>query len=139
MASRLLAAAVAELANDESHDTDWLIGGDANASLESGDLNDLLGAGLVPLTAKDAADNQITYIKAPFKSLIDHLFLSPNLVPSDDDFMIIALDRTMERFWRYRTTGRSLSGFRVDRRLNSWIPRLLPSSPTTSVLVFGEG
>ncbi|BCH12755.1 hypothetical protein MesoLj131c_70130 (plasmid) [Mesorhizobium sp. 131-3-5] len=43
-------------------------------------------------------DKQITCVKAPFKSLIDHVFVSPNLVPCGHDFMILALDRTIERF-----------------------------------------
>lgn len=98
MASRLLAEAVAELAKDKGFDGDWIIGGDCNASLDSGDLNALIDAGLQPLTATDAADEQITYVKAPYKSLIDHIFVSRNLVPSDEDFVIVALDRSIERF-----------------------------------------
>ncbi|ANN60655.1 hypothetical protein A9K72_14180 [Mesorhizobium loti] len=31
-------------------------------------------------------------------SLIDHVFISPNLVPLGCDFMIVPLDRTIERF-----------------------------------------
>lgn len=98
MASRLLAEAVAELAKDAEFDTDWIIGGDCNATLASGDLDALVDAGLQPITAADAADQQITYVKAPFKSLIDHIFVSKNLVPTGDDFVIVALDRSMERF-----------------------------------------
>ncbi|MGM4939750.1 endonuclease [Rhizobium sp. 768_B6_N1_8] len=98
MAARLLAEAVAELAKDESFDTDWIIGGDANATLASGDLDPLTSAGLTALTAQDAAQEQITYVKAPFKSLIDHVFISPNLVPDGRDFMIVALDRNIDRF-----------------------------------------
>ncbi|WP_292267283.1 hypothetical protein, partial [Mesorhizobium sp.] len=73
-------------------------GGDANATLASGDLDALTSAGLTALTAQDASDKQITYVKAPFKSLIDHVFISPNLVPDGRDFMIVALDRTIDRF-----------------------------------------
>lgn len=98
MAARLLAEAVAELAKDPGYDTDWIIGGDANATLGSGDLDALSRAGLAALTARDSADQQITYVKAPFKSLIDHIFVSPNLVPDDRDFAIVALDRTIDRF-----------------------------------------
>lgn len=98
MAARLLAAAIAELATDDGFDKDWIIGGDYNATLESGDFDALVDAGLRPLTAADAADKQITYVKAPFKSLIDHVFVSKNMVPGDDDFMIVALDRNIERF-----------------------------------------
>lgn len=98
MAARLLAEAVAELASDPGFDTDWIIGGDANATLASGDFDALTSTGLTALTAQDAQDAQITYVKAPFKSLIDHIFISPNLVPDGRDFMIVALDRTMDRF-----------------------------------------
>lgn len=98
MASRLLAAAIAELAKDETFDQDWIIGGDYNATLDSGDFDALSDAGLVPLSATDAAEKQITYVKAPFKSLIDHVYVSKNLVPNDDDFMIVALDRGIDRF-----------------------------------------
>lgn len=98
MAARLLAEAVAELAKDASFDTDWIIAGDANATLASGDLDPLTSAGLTALTAQDALDKQITYVKAPFNSLIDHVFISPNLVPDGRDFMIVALDRTIDRF-----------------------------------------
>ncbi|WP_292520214.1 endonuclease [Mesorhizobium sp.] len=98
MAARLLAEAIAELAQDPSFDSDWIIGGDANATLASGDLDALISVGLTALTAQDASDKQITYVKAPFKSLIDHVFISPNLVPDGRDFMIVALDRTIDRF-----------------------------------------
>lgn len=98
MAARLLAEAVAELAQDPGFDRDWIIGGDANATLDSGDLDALISAGLTALTAQDADDKQITYVKAPFKSLIDHVFVSPNLAPDVQDFIIVALDRTIDRF-----------------------------------------
>ncbi|MDX0679879.1 hypothetical protein GOD41_30595 [Sinorhizobium medicae] len=98
MAARLLSEAIAEVSKEPGFDTDWIIGGDANATLESGDLDALTAAGLTALTATDATDKQITYVKAPFKSLIDHIFVSPNLVPGDGDFMIVALDRSIDRF-----------------------------------------
>jgi len=98
MASRLLAEAVAELAKDPRFDTDWIIGGDYNATLASGDFDALIAAGLEPLTASDAEDQQITYVKAPFKSLIDHVFVSRNMIPSLSDFVIVALDRSIDRF-----------------------------------------
>lgn len=98
MASRLLSAAIAELANEKGFDKDWILGGDYNATLSSGDFDALLDAGLQPLSASDASENQITYIKSPFKSLIDHIFVSKNLVPDADDFIIVALDRSIDRF-----------------------------------------
>ncbi|WP_202351467.1 hypothetical protein [Mesorhizobium sp. 113-1-2] len=67
----------------------------------------LTAAGLTALAAQDASDKQITCVKAPFKSLIDHVFISPNLVPCDHDFMILALDRTIERFQEVSIIARS--------------------------------
>lgn len=67
----------------------------------------LTAAGLTALAAQDASDKQITCVKAPFKSLIDHVFISPNLVPCDHDFMILALDRTIERFLEVSIIARS--------------------------------
>jgi endonuclease I/V8-like Glu-specific endopeptidase len=98
MAARLLAEAVVALRADANFDGDWIIGGDANATLKSGDLDALTTAGLTAVTASDAEDSQITYVKAPFKSLIDHVFVSKNMVPDESDFMIVALDRTIDRF-----------------------------------------
>lgn len=67
----------------------------------------LTAAGLTALAAQDASDKQITCVKAPFKSLIDHVFISPNLVPCDHDFTILALDRTIERFLEVSIIARS--------------------------------
>lgn len=98
MAARILAEAISELSKDPTFDTDWIIGGDANATLASGDFDALTSAGMTALTAQDAREGQITYVKAPYKSLIDHVFISPNLMPDGRDFMIVALDRTIDRF-----------------------------------------
>lgn len=99
MASRLLAEAIAEVTKDEQFEGDWVIGGDFNATLGSGDLDALVQGGLSPLSAHDAEDQQITYVKNPFKSLIDHIFVSRNLAAeAEDDFVIVALDRSIERF-----------------------------------------
>lgn len=99
MAARLLSEAIAEIAQHEGSAEDWVIGGDFNATLASGDFDALVQAGLVPLSAHDAQTQQITYVKHPFKSLIDHIFVSRNLaVDAKDDFVIVALDRAMDRF-----------------------------------------
>lgn len=99
MASRLLAEAIAEVAKQDQTEGDWVVGGDFNATLASGDLDALSHGGLSALSAHDADDQQITYVKNPFKSLIDHIFVSPNLAAEgEDDFVIVALDRKIDRF-----------------------------------------
>lgn len=99
MASRLLAEAIAEVAKQDQTEGDWMVGGDFNATLASGDLDALSHGGLLALSAHDAEAQQITYVKNPFKSLIDHIFVSPNLAAeAEDDFVIVALDRTIDRF-----------------------------------------
>lgn len=99
MASRLIAEAVAELTEVEQTEGDWVIGGDFNATLDSGDLDALVQGGLTPLSAHDAGNQQITYVKSPFKSLIDHIFVSRNLAAeAEDDFVIVALDHSIDRF-----------------------------------------
>lgn len=99
MAARLLAEAIAEVSRQEGEEGDWIIGGDFNATLDSGDLDALADAGLLPMSARDAQTGQITYVKAPYASLIDHVYVSPNLAAVDDeDFVIVALDRSIDRF-----------------------------------------
>jgi hypothetical protein len=77
LASRVLAAAVNKMIHD-GEDADWILGGDINAPLASGDFDQLSNAGLVAVSKQDAADGAFSYIKGP-KSLIDHIYLSPNL------------------------------------------------------------
>jgi hypothetical protein len=77
LASRVLAAAVNKMIH-EGEDADWVLGGDINAPLASGDFDQLANAGLVAVSEDDAKDGAISYIKGP-KSLIDHIYLSPNL------------------------------------------------------------
>jgi hypothetical protein len=56
--------------------------------------------GLVPISAEDEGNGSITYIKDPFKSLIDHIYLSPNLARQygPRDFFIVASDRTVPNY-----------------------------------------
>ena len=93
IASAILALAVNQKI-EEGVDNDWIIGGDMNADLESGDFDKLTGDGFDAVSAQDEEDGGITYIKRPYKSLIDHIFLSPNLSSSHgaDDFFIVARD-----------------------------------------------
>lgn len=99
MASRALAEAIAETAAIEGEQGDWMIGGDFNATLASNDMAALSDAKFTPISAKDAEQQQFTYVKSPYKSLIDHIYVSPNLAKvTDDQFVIVALDRTIDRF-----------------------------------------
>lgn len=98
MASGILAQAVKRL--DEEGFENVILGGDMNATLASGDFDKLRAAGLVALSATDEGEGAITYIKRPYFSLIDSIFVSPNMATSltADDFMIIARDREIPDF-----------------------------------------
>jgi V8-like Glu-specific endopeptidase/endonuclease/exonuclease/phosphatase family metal-dependent hydrolase len=95
MASKILAAAVHKKI-EQGADADWVIGGDFNANLASQDFDALQSGGLVPISASDEGNGEISYVKAPFKSMIDHIFLSPNLAQQygDDSFIVVAAERT---------------------------------------------
>lgn len=101
MASKILAAAI-KRRNEDGHHSDYIIGGDFNAELASGDFNALSDAGLVAVSADDEADGAFTYVKRPHLSLIDHIFLSPNLAASHgaDDFFIVAKEATFPNYIR---------------------------------------
>ena len=73
-----------------------MIGGDFNADLASQDFDALHAGGMVPISASDEGNGEISYVKAPYKSMIDHIFLSPNLAQQygDDDFVVVAAERT---------------------------------------------
>lgn len=93
LASRILAVAVNKKIQSGG-DADWVIGGDVNADLASGDFDNLVSGGFDAISASDEEDGGFTYIKRPYKSLIDHIFLSPNLSVDDSDekFFIVAKD-----------------------------------------------
>lgn len=94
MAARILSEAVREMVERHGKDADWVLGGDLNEDLASGDFRAMTNAGLVPISARDEKAGQFTYVKAPFKSLIDHVFLSPTMAKlhTSDDFFIVAHD-----------------------------------------------
>jgi endonuclease/exonuclease/phosphatase family metal-dependent hydrolase len=93
LASRVLGAAVKKMIRDGA-DGDWVLGGDINAPLASGDFDALTMAGLTAVSAQDAADGAISYIKGP-KSLIDHIYLSQNLAAKfgAEHFSIVAVEK----------------------------------------------
>lgn len=95
MASKILAAAVNRKIADGAG-TDWIIGGDFNAALATEDFDALSQDGLVPISAADADGGAFSYIKGP-KSLIDHIFLSPNLAQrfGAQDYFIIAAEKSI--------------------------------------------
>jgi DNA/RNA endonuclease G (NUC1) len=73
---------------------DFVIGGDANAPLDSGDFANLTDSGLAAASAEDAEGGAFSYIKGP-RSLIDHVFVSPNLGSEvGNNFFIVAAERT---------------------------------------------
>ncbi len=95
MASKILAAAVKKKIESGS-DADWILGGDFNAELASNDFDSLLTNGMVSVSAADESGGAFSYVKSPFKSLIDHIFLSPNLAEKygATDFFIVAAEQT---------------------------------------------
>jgi len=91
MGARILGAAVAETAK-QSGEADWVIGGDFNAELATQDFAALTKT-MLPLSAEDEEAGAMTYLKSP-RSLIDHIFISPNLAKTygAKDYFIVAAD-----------------------------------------------
>ncbi|MBI5368961.1 MAG: trypsin-like peptidase domain-containing protein [Planctomycetes bacterium] len=99
MASAILAAAIQKMISEGKAGTDWVVGGDLNAELATGDFQKLLDRGNVAISAEDEGAGSFSYIKSP-KSLIDHIFLSPNLARSygATDYFIVARDKEVPGF-----------------------------------------
>ena len=96
LASRILSVAVQHCIEQENYDSDWVLGGDFNATLASEDFNYLLDGKLTAVSAADEAAGEMSYIKGRYKSLIDHIFISPNLQGiSDSEFIIVAKDKVL--------------------------------------------
>jgi hypothetical protein len=99
LASMLLARAVQEMIA-KGADADWVIGGDVNDELGSGDFTALTDGGFVPMSAADEAAGAFTYLKAP-KSLIDNIFLSPQVsTHGGADYFIVTKERSLDKFVR---------------------------------------
>lgn len=98
LASRVLGAAIKTMIRDGA-DGDWIVGGDINAPLASGDFAALTAAGLTAVSAQDAADGAISFIEGPL-SLIDHIYLSQNLATmfGAEHFTIIAADKEIPNY-----------------------------------------
>ncbi|MDJ0608831.1 MAG: trypsin-like peptidase domain-containing protein [Kiloniellales bacterium] len=98
MASSLLAEAI-DIMQKQGHDQDWVLGGDFNAELKSGDFDPLSVEGFQALSAADEESGALTYLSPRFGSLIDHIFLSPNMAAKQDsDFFILAADKRIPEF-----------------------------------------
>ena len=91
----MLAAAISMANQGAAAENDWIIGGDFNAELATGQFGVLKNAGFAPLSAKDERGGAITYLGRRHRSLIDSIFLSPGLscATGSDDFMIVSPDR----------------------------------------------
>lgn len=97
LASKILASAI-NIMIKAGYDEDWVIGGDMNATLASGDFEPLGTAKFVPLSAEDAEQGAFTYLKSP-KSLIDHIYLSPNIAQtSQSAYFIVAEEKQLPKF-----------------------------------------
>ena len=98
LAARILAAAVMkEIARGETRD--WIIGGEYAADLATQEFRAMIRDGLVPLSAAEIGPGAMSYLKSA-KSLIDHIFLSRNLVRTfgADDFFVSAGDRELPEY-----------------------------------------
>lgn len=98
LACRVLSAAVRRMIS-QGRDADWVLGGDLNATLGSGDFSPLDGAGLFAISAQDAEAGAISYIKGP-KSLIDHVYLSGNMAKrfGPEHFSIVAAEQQIPKY-----------------------------------------
>ncbi len=116
MASEILAAAVNKKI-EAGADADWIIGGDFNAELASDDFSKLSDGKFTPLTATDADQGSFTYLKRPYRSLIDHIFVSKNLATTygPNDVFIVAAEREIPDYIARVSDHRPLL-FRISLR-----------------------
>ncbi len=101
LASEILSQSVQRMINVHNADRDWVIGGDVNAELATGQFQAFSDHGFLAMSADDEAAGAMTYLKNP-QSLIDTIFLSPNLARSygADDFFIYAGDAALPDYVR---------------------------------------
>ena len=99
MAAAIMGAAVQKMITTYEKDADWVLGGDFNAQLASQDFASLFKHDMVALSAQDEGEGAFSYLKRP-KSLIDHIFLSPNLAQTygAGDFFIVAAEKTLPKY-----------------------------------------
>ena len=101
MASRILAAAVLKTIR-QGADQDWILLGDLGAEIATRNFQPLARHGLVPLSAEDEENQSITYLKGPATSMIDHVYVSPNLGKryGSEDFFVVATDKDYPEYIR---------------------------------------
>ncbi len=99
MASKILAAAVSRM-TEAGADADWILLGDLNAEIASRNFDPLRQKGLVPLSAIDEEAGSFTYLKSPYKSMIDHVYVTRDLAKQvgSDGFFIVAADKTYPNY-----------------------------------------
>lgn len=143
-ASQILARAVEVMIDRHKADQDWVLGGDFNAKLATGDFDALVKAQFKPVSAQDEADGSLSYLKSP-RSLIDHVFLSPNMsrLYGPQDFFILSKEKSqvdyLKRFSDHRPVLLRLSARGVgaagerrqepDRALAEQMDALLQRAP----------
>ncbi len=124
MASQILAAAVKKKI-EAGVGADWVIGGDFNAALATDDFAALIGGDMVPLSAADADGGAFSYIKGP-RSVIDHIFISPNLAEQygANDYFIVAAEHEFPHYVRDISDHRP-----VIFRMSLGSPEATPAAP----------
>ncbi len=102
LASKALTYVVDQMVRTHGKDSDWIILGDVNATLKSSDLDPLMSGGFKALGAADEENGAFTYLKSPYKSMIDNIFVSDSMsrVADEGDFFIIETDRKVSHFVR---------------------------------------
>jgi endonuclease/exonuclease/phosphatase family metal-dependent hydrolase len=100
LAVKALACAVDQMIKRKGSDRDWILLGDMNATLASGEFEMLQSGSFTALSAEDERNGAMTYLKSPYKSFIDHIFVSDRMkrVADENDFYIIESDRSVGRF-----------------------------------------
>jgi hypothetical protein len=95
IASKILAAAIDKMMPTVG-ETDWILLGDLNAKIASENFAPLSKRGLVALSAEDEQNQSFTYLKAPHKSMIDHVYITADMAKrfGSDDFFVVAADKT---------------------------------------------
>jgi endonuclease/exonuclease/phosphatase family metal-dependent hydrolase len=132
MASKILASAVKKMVASGG-DEDWVIGGDFNAEMATGEFQDL-GGSLFPVSGEDEGQGAFTYLKSP-RSLIDHIYLSANLRQTygPNDFFIVARDHDIPDYVKRVSDHRPVL-VRLSRGVAA-----PPSSPPPASLVDALG
>ncbi len=101
---RLGAQILTEVIEDirETEKLPVILAGELNETLNSDVLSALTSApDLITLTSDDADDNALSYVGARYRSLIDHIVVSNDVVMSpisSDDAAIVRLDRSVQDF-----------------------------------------